>query len=116
MVNEAVPKYAVGVSTGFMGFFQYIFGDTIATALIGELVDKFGWGASSVVIFIAGGLCFIISLYLTYSERHIINMERRANSLTPAEKAAMEDPLSANEEVLAAAEAKVKGKKPSKKK
>ncbi|MBO6050058.1 MAG: MFS transporter, partial [Aeriscardovia sp.] len=115
MVNEAVPKYAVGVSTGFMGFFQYIFGDTIATALIGELVDRFGWGASSVVIFIAGGLCFILSLYLTYSERHIINMEKRANSLTPAEKAALEDPLSADEDVLRAAEAKVKGKKKSKK-
>ena len=115
MVNEAVPKYAVGISTGFMGFFQYIFGDTIATALIGELVDRFGWGASSVVIFIAGGLCFIISLYLTYSERHIINMEKRANSLTPAEKAALEDPLSADEDVLRAAEAKVKGKKKAKK-
>lgn len=115
MVNEAVPKYAVGLSTGFMGFFQYIFGDTIATALIGELVDKFGWGASSVVIFIAGGLCFLLSLYLTYSERHIINMEKRANSLSPEEKAALEDPLSANEDVLAAAEAKVKGKKSSKK-
>ncbi|ATF41574.1 hypothetical protein [Weissella paramesenteroides] len=42
MINEAVPKFAVGVSTGFIGFFQYVLGEVGATALIGILVDKFG--------------------------------------------------------------------------
>src|SRR5699024_7840589 len=60
MVNEAVPNYAVGMSTGFMGFFQYVFGETMATALIGMLVDKFGWGASSTVIYIAAGVAFLL--------------------------------------------------------
>ncbi|WP_061993585.1 MFS transporter, partial [Fructobacillus ficulneus] len=53
MVNEAVPNYAVGLSTGFMGFFQYIFGETVATALIGHLVNQYGWDAGSYVIYAA---------------------------------------------------------------
>lgn len=79
MVNEAVPNYAVGLSTGFMGFFQYVFGETAATALIGQLVDHFGWGASSVTIYVAAGLAFLLLVYLVFKERQIIRMEKAAN-------------------------------------
>ena len=79
MVNEAVPNYAVGMSTGFMGFFQYVFGETMATALIGMLVDKFGWGASSTVIYIAAGVAFLLLVYLVFKERTIMKMEDQVN-------------------------------------
>ncbi len=59
MVNEAVPKFAVGSSTGFMGFFQYIFGETLATALIGILVAKYGWLASNMVLYTASALALL---------------------------------------------------------
>lgn len=69
MVNEAVPKFAVGSSTGFMGFFQYIFGETLATALIGILVAKYGWLASNMVLYTASALAFILLVYIFIAER-----------------------------------------------
>lgn len=78
MVNEAVPKYAVGLSTGFMGFFQYVFGETAATALIGQLVDKFGWSAESRVIYVASAIAFLLLVYLVFKEAKILRMEAKA--------------------------------------
>ena len=80
MVNEAVPKYAVGLSTGFMGFFQYVFGETAATALISHLVDKYGWGASATTIYTASALAVCLLIYLLFKERHILRMEEKANN------------------------------------
>ncbi|WEV41154.1 MFS transporter [Lactobacillus sp. ESL0684] len=68
MVNEVVPKFAVGASTGFMGFFQYIFGETLATAVIGILVNQFGWIASNTVLYAASGLAIVFLLYTAKSE------------------------------------------------
>lgn len=79
MVNEAVPNYAVGLSTGFMGFFQYVFGETMATALIGNLVDKFGWSAESIVIYIASFIAILLLIYLVFKERRILKMESILN-------------------------------------
>lgn len=79
MVNEAVPNYAVGLSTGFMGFFQYVFGETMATALIGNLVDKFGWSAESITIYAASALAIILLVYLVFKERQILKMEFKVN-------------------------------------
>ena len=87
MVNEAVPNYAVGLSTGFMGFFQYVFGETAATALIGQLVNHFGWGASSVTIYIAAAVAFLLLIYLVFKERQILRMEAKVNDKDQAEKA-----------------------------
>lgn len=72
MVNEAVPKFAVGSSTGFMGFFQYMFGETLATALIGILVAKYGWIASNTVLYGAAGLALILLFYILFKNRRII--------------------------------------------
>lgn len=80
MVNEAVPNYAVGLSTGFMGFFQYVFGETAATALIGQLVDHFGWGASATTIYVAAAAAFLLLVYLVFKERKIMQMEAKANA------------------------------------
>lgn len=71
MVNEAVPKFAVGSSTGFMGFFQYMFGETLATALIGILVAKYGWIASNTVLYGAAGLALILLIYILIKNRRI---------------------------------------------
>lgn len=64
IVNEAVPKLAVGSSTGFTGFFKYIFGETLAAALIGILVSKFGWIASNTVLYTAA-ICPFYYLYIS---------------------------------------------------
>ncbi|WEV38440.1 MFS transporter [Lactobacillus sp. ESL0680] len=69
MINEVVPKFAVGASTGFMGFFQYIFGETLATALIGILVNQFGWIASNTILYLASGLAIVFLLYTARSEK-----------------------------------------------
>jgi OPA family glycerol-3-phosphate transporter-like MFS transporter len=69
MVNEAVPKFAVGSSTGFMGFFQYVVGEVLATALIGILVDIFGWKAEITVIGSAILLALLILIYLLAQEK-----------------------------------------------
>ncbi|MDR2748275.1 MAG: MFS transporter [Bifidobacteriaceae bacterium] len=69
MVNEAVPKFAVGSSTGFMGFFQYVVGEVLATALIGILVDAFGWTANIVVIGAAITLSLAVLIYLFIQEK-----------------------------------------------
>lgn len=68
MVNEAVPKFAVGSSTGFMGFFQYIFGETLATALIGILVSKYGWVASNTVLYSAAIMALLLLVYILIHE------------------------------------------------
>lgn len=77
MINEAVPKFAVGVSTGFIGFFQYVLGEVGATALIGILVDKIGWKANSLVIFVALGVIFILTIYLVINDRRILKRENK---------------------------------------
>ncbi|CAH1857067.1 MFS transporter [Convivina intestini] len=69
IVNESVPKFAVGSSTGFMGFFQYLFGEVLATALIGILVAHYGWIASNIVLYVAAGLSLILLVYIIVEKR-----------------------------------------------
>ncbi|MCK8617081.1 MFS transporter [Fructobacillus sp. M158] len=79
MVNEAVPNYALGLSTGFMGFFQYIFGETIATALIGLLVNQYGWQMGSNVIYAAAVFAIALLIALVYKEKQLRAVEVMAN-------------------------------------
>ncbi|MDR2799320.1 MAG: MFS transporter, partial [Bifidobacteriaceae bacterium] len=65
MINESVPKFAVGSSTGFMGFWQYIYGTTLASAVMGILAQNFGWTAGFIMLGI-GGVLTLICLFLTY--------------------------------------------------
>ncbi|BDR59085.1 MFS transporter [Xylocopilactobacillus apicola] len=71
IINEVVPKFAVGTSTGFMGFFQYLGGEIAATALVGLLVDKYGWGANITVLFVASALALCLSIYIMITERKL---------------------------------------------
>ncbi|MDD9138885.1 MFS transporter [Fructobacillus sp. CRL 2054] len=79
MINEAVPHYAVGLSAGFMGFFQYIFGETIATALIGSLVRKHGWSMASNVIYFASAFAIVLLIALVFQERKVRALEASVN-------------------------------------
>ena len=79
MVNEAVPKFAVGSSTGFMGFFQYIFGETLATALIGVLVSKYGWLASNIVLYSAATLALLLLIYIMFNENRVAKLAKEEN-------------------------------------
>ncbi|QSB52135.1 MFS transporter [Leuconostoc falkenbergense] len=72
MVNEAVPKFAVGSSTGFMGFFQYLAGEVAATALIGILVAHFGWTASNTVLYSAASLAFALLILIMVWQKQAI--------------------------------------------
>ncbi|WP_295773220.1 MFS transporter [uncultured Limosilactobacillus sp.] len=78
MVNEAVPKFAVGSSTGFMGFFQYIFGETLATALIGILVAQYGWVASNTVLYGASALSLLLLIYIMIHEARMKRLAKHA--------------------------------------
>lgn len=80
MVNEAVPNYALGLSTGFMGFFQYIFGETIATALIGLLVKSYGWQMASNVIYFAAVVAILLLIRLVFEEKKLRIIEREKNN------------------------------------
>ncbi|CAK1242355.1 Sugar phosphate permease (UhpC) [Fructobacillus cardui] len=79
MVNEAVPNYALGLSTGFMGFFQYIFGETIATGLIGSLVRHYGWSMASNVIYWATAFAILLLIILVFKERKVRELESLVN-------------------------------------
>lgn len=79
MINEAVPNYAVGLSAGFMGFFQYIFGETIATALIGSLVRQHGWSMASNVIYGAAIFAIVLLIFLVFQERRVRALEASVN-------------------------------------
>ncbi|CAK1225544.1 MFS transporter [Fructobacillus cardui] len=79
MVNEAVPNYALGLSTGFMGFFQYIFGETIATGLIGSLVRHYGWSMASNVIYWATAFAILLLIILVFKERKVRELESLIN-------------------------------------
>ena len=81
-----------------MGFFQYVFGETAATALIGQLVDRYGWGASSTTIYVAAGIAFCLLVYLVFKERKILKMEAQINSDPAAQKADEEAAAKADKE------------------
>lgn len=59
-----------------MGFFQYMFGETLATALIGILVAKFGWVASNTILYAAAGLALIMLFYILLKTRKMRRMAK----------------------------------------
>ncbi|MDR0199016.1 MAG: hypothetical protein LBI43_00380 [Streptococcaceae bacterium] len=72
MVNEAVPKFANGMSTGSMGFFQYILGEKGATIALGWIVQKAGWGAGNIVVYSFAGLAIVLSIYILIRQNRLI--------------------------------------------
>ncbi|MCT0455920.1 MFS transporter [Lactococcus cremoris] len=64
MVNEAVPKFANGMSTGTMGFCQYIIGEVTATLVIGWVVQSYGWSAGNIIVYAFAGIAILASIYI----------------------------------------------------
>ena len=64
MVNEAVPKFANGMSTGTMGFCQYIIGEVTATLVIGWVVQSYGWSAGNIIVYAFAGIAILASILI----------------------------------------------------
>lgn len=62
---EVVPPFAVGSAVGLRGFMSYVLGSTIGTALIGVLVDSYGWRAGFYTLLASSVLCILFS-YLAH--------------------------------------------------
>ena len=62
---EVVPPFAVGSAVGLRGFMSYVVGTTLGTALIGKLVDLYGWSAGFYTL-LAGALLAIVFAFLTH--------------------------------------------------
>ena len=59
---ELVPKAAAGAATGLSGTFSYVGGATVATLVIGIIVDHLGWGVAFIVFGISGIAAIICTL------------------------------------------------------
>lgn len=78
---EVVPSFAVGGAVGLRGFMSYVVGSTIGTALIGKLVDLYGWSAGFYTL-ITGAILCIVFCYLTHLgslELEALKAKRAAN-------------------------------------
>ncbi len=59
---EIVPRFAVGTAVGLRGFMSYVVGATLGTALLGKLVDLYGWNAGFYLLVIGVLLCIVFSI------------------------------------------------------
>ena len=71
MVNEAVPKFANGMSTGTMGFCQYIIGEVTATLVIGWVVQAYGWSAGNIIVYAFAGIAILASIYILVHQNRL---------------------------------------------
>ncbi|MFK4935437.1 MFS transporter [Lactococcus garvieae] len=79
MVNEAVPKFANGMSTGTMGFCQYIVGEVTATLIIGWVVQTYGWSYGSLIVYTFAIIAIITSIYIVIYQSKIYKEAEQAN-------------------------------------
>lgn len=71
MVNEAVPKFAVGMSTGAMGFAQYVFGEVIGTIGVASIAENFGWAAADIVIYLFTAIAILGAVYIMIKQNRM---------------------------------------------
>lgn len=74
---EIVPSFAVGSAVGLRGFMSYVVGTTMGTALIGKLMDIYGWGASFYVLFTGAILCI---MFCVLAHRGTLELEAEKNA------------------------------------
>ncbi|MFF7708899.1 glycerol-3-phosphate transporter [Pseudomonas sp. NPDC007930] len=65
---ELAPKKAAGTAAGFTGLFGYLGGSVAASALMGHVVDRFGWDGGFILL-IAGCVLAIAFLLPTLGQR-----------------------------------------------
>ncbi|SMG61099.1 hypothetical protein SAMN06265784_11961 [Paraburkholderia susongensis] len=59
---EVVPSFAVGSAVGLRGFMSYVVGSTLGTAIMGKLMDVYGWSVSFYMLFGGTILCIIFCM------------------------------------------------------
>jgi OPA family glycerol-3-phosphate transporter-like MFS transporter len=72
MVNEAVPKFAVGMSTGAMGFAQYVFGEVIGTLGVASIAQTYGWAAADIVIYLFTAIAIGGAIYIMIKQNSML--------------------------------------------
>ena len=77
---EVVPAFAVGSAVGLRGFMSYIVGTTMGTALIGKLVDLYGWSAGFYTL-IGGALLGIVFAVLSHLGSLELEAKKKAADL-----------------------------------
>ena len=80
---EVVPSYAAGSATGLRGIISYVVGSTLGTALIGRLVDLFGWIAGFCVL-ACGAVAGVAFCYLAHRGVRELEARRAAILLVAA--------------------------------
>lgn len=65
---ESVPKKAAGTAAGLTGLFGYLGGSVAASALMGILIDNYGWNAGFTMM-VAGCIISTILFALTWNVR-----------------------------------------------
>ncbi len=64
---DLVPKKAAGTAAGFTGMFGYLLGDVMAKAMMGSVIDNYGWNIYFIIIALSC-LVAIFFLGLTWNQ------------------------------------------------
>lgn len=79
---ELVPKKAAGTAAGFTGLFGYLGGSTAANAIVGIMVDHFGWNGGFLTMIIG---CIIAIILLAWTmlieKRHHLEIQKKEAEL-----------------------------------
>lgn len=79
---ELVPKKAAGTAAGFTGLFGYLGGSTAANAIVGIMVDHFGWNGGFLTMIIG---CIIAIILLAWTmlieKRHHLEIQKKEAKL-----------------------------------
>lgn len=80
---DVVYKKAVGTATGLTGFFGYMFGTVGANAVLGYVVQSFGWDAGFIMILVACVLSLIclIPIWNVGGEDHKVHRHKQSEYL-----------------------------------
>lgn len=65
---DYVPKKAAGTAAGLTGLFGYVFGALTANALLGLIVDNFGWDIGFIILTVVSILAMLSFIY-TWNKR-----------------------------------------------
>jgi len=61
---DSVPTNAAGTASGFTGLFGYLMGQVLAGAILGSIIDNFGWNGGLTVILIS---CVLSIFFLSFT-------------------------------------------------
>jgi OPA family glycerol-3-phosphate transporter-like MFS transporter len=79
---ELVPKKAAGTAAGFTGLFGYLGGSTAANAIVGIMVDHFGWNGGFLTMIIG---CIIAIILLAWTmlieKKHHLEIQKKETEL-----------------------------------